>query len=46
MDVAFHTADHIVVDLHQGAIFQLAILLSARVQLNLAVEGSDLLDLS
>ena len=44
MNVTLHPSDVVVVDLHQHAVFQFAVLLSARVQLDLAVKGAHLLN--
>ena len=46
MDMTLHPSDQIVVHLHHEAILQLAVFLSPSVQLDLAVKGADLLDLS
>ena len=43
--MCLHSANQVIVDFHQHAIFQFAIFLSARVQLDFAVKGANLLDL-
>ena len=45
MHMALHPADQVIVNFHQHAVAELAILLRASVQLNFAVEAANLLDL-
>jgi len=45
VDVAFHPAHQVVVYLHDHPVLELAVLLSARMQLDFAVKSADLLHL-